>query len=62
MAAQWRVRDDHLAQFMAKFHQERLTKPAHQALWHLQKELVKDADEIELASLGAWVIESTTRE
>lgn len=62
MAAQWRVRDDHLAQFMTRFHQERLTKPAHQALWHLQKELVKDADEIELASLGAWVIESTTRE
>lgn len=62
MAAQWRVRDDHLAQFMSRFHQKRLTTPAYQALWQLQKELVKNANDIDLASNGAWVIESTARE
>lgn len=59
MAAQWRVRDDHLASFMQAFHQRRKKMPAHQALWQLQKELVKNATDITLASAGAWILEST---
>lgn len=58
MAAQWRVRDDHLPSFMKAFHQARLAHPPHAALWKLQRKLVKDSDEITLASSGAWVLES----
>lgn len=57
LAAQWRVRDDKLPAFMAAFHERRLTDPTHLALWKLQRELVKDANEIDIASTGAWVLE-----
>lgn len=58
MAAQWRVRDDHLPSFMKAFHEARLEAPPHAALWKLQRKLVKERDEITIASTGAWVLES----
>ncbi len=60
MAAQWRVRDDHLPDFMASFHEARLKDPPHLALWKLQRKRVmaNKTDEIALASTGAWVLES----
>jgi len=58
LAAQWRVRDDKIPAFMTAFHRRRLTAPPHLALWLLQRELVKDANEIDLASAGAWILES----
>lgn len=57
LAAQWRVRDDHLPGFMADFHRRREKKDAPLALWELQRDLVSQADEISLASAAAWVIE-----
>jgi CHAT domain-containing protein len=57
LAAQWRVRDDQLPDFMAKFHQQRKKHSAPQALWKMQREMLQDADDITLASVGAWVLE-----
>jgi CHAT domain-containing protein len=58
LAAQWRVRDDHLPDFMEAFHENLKASTPSQALWSLQKSLVTEANEIDLASVGAWVMET----
>jgi len=62
LAAQWRVRDDHLPDFMEAFHKNLKSNSPSQALWSLQKSLVTEASEIDLASVGAWVLESVPDE
>lgn len=58
MAAQWQVRDDHLPRFMGRFYKMRVSMPDHLALWHLQREWIGKGSELDLASAGAWVLES----
>ena len=62
LAAQWRVRDDELPEFMSRFHEKRKTASPPQALWQLQREWLEDeakGDEaMRAASAGAWLIES----
>jgi CHAT domain-containing protein len=62
LAAQWRVRDDQLPDFMAEFHQKRLKDSAPNALWKMQREMLHEADDITLASVGAWVLECVPSE
>jgi len=61
LAAQWRVRDDELPSFMARFHKRLQSQPAHLALWHLQREWLSEPEngplEMRAASAGAWVME-----
>ncbi|MDA7882183.1 CHAT domain-containing protein [Akkermansiaceae bacterium] len=62
LAAQWRVRDDELPEFMSQFHEKRKSTSPAQALWQLQRtwlENEENGDEaMRAASAGAWLIES----
>ena len=62
LAAQWRVRDDEIPEFMRQFHQKRIATSPPQALWDLQRSWLENEDHgneaKRAASAGAWLIES----
>ena len=62
MAAQWQVRDDQIPAFMRRFYQASQSQPAHLALWRLQKKWIQKGTDLDLASAGAWVLESVPQD
>ncbi len=62
LASQWKVRDDFLPDFMKRFYalEDRGGSRAGE-FWRMQREMVKGADDLLLASVGAWVMECLPR-